>query len=290
MWEAGLSTDPSSENTRIVVFKCGHDMPAMYQDYVSVEVTLDSIRDFVTRFHTQEGFFPAPKARSGPSDTSASTSAAKGKATARAKRAVPPKATALDPDIDPEVLETRASQLYVALKDVVPGGREDDAHLLDFLRLRLDYDARQAVEHRGDDESAILRIRQNMQVIKPRVQFGPDRAVNPSVRQFGFQQYKEGLTLEALIQSWKEAYIAAGQKGKQMGGDEWIDTLCRHLFLATKNKPFVSVSPKFRSVREGANWWFRAVVTRQREFSNGGLEFDVYLVPAKPPEGTTESS
>lgn len=59
MYECGLALDPNSEDTRIVVFQCTEDVPNPLKERVAMKLSdEESIKQFVTDFHTKKGFFP----------------------------------------------------------------------------------------------------------------------------------------------------------------------------------------------------------------------------------------
>lgn len=59
MYECGLSLDPNSEDTRIVIFQCTEDVPDPLRERVAMKMSdEESIKQFVIDFHSKKGFFP----------------------------------------------------------------------------------------------------------------------------------------------------------------------------------------------------------------------------------------
>ena len=59
MWECGVATHAESEETRVIVFQCGHRAPPVFADKLAVDVRdPDRVTRFVNEFLTDPGFFP----------------------------------------------------------------------------------------------------------------------------------------------------------------------------------------------------------------------------------------
>lgn len=59
MWECGVATNPSSPDTRLIVFQCSVEAPRVFQDQVRVTVReSEDILKFVRSFLTDPRFFP----------------------------------------------------------------------------------------------------------------------------------------------------------------------------------------------------------------------------------------
>jgi hypothetical protein len=59
MWECGVAIDPETEDTNILVFQCGSDVPGPFADQVRINVRRrDDILRFTQMFLTEPNFFP----------------------------------------------------------------------------------------------------------------------------------------------------------------------------------------------------------------------------------------
>jgi hypothetical protein len=59
MWECGVATDPASEDTHVIVFQCGDDLPRVFADQVAVDARDQiQVRRFAAQFLTGTDFFP----------------------------------------------------------------------------------------------------------------------------------------------------------------------------------------------------------------------------------------
>lgn len=60
MWECGVATDSNSPDTNLIVFQCGSDVPALFNDVVRVNVrNYDDIKKFTDQFLRDPTFFPS---------------------------------------------------------------------------------------------------------------------------------------------------------------------------------------------------------------------------------------
>jgi hypothetical protein len=68
MWECGVANDSQSPETNIIVFQCGSDYPAAFNDVVRVNVrNYDEIKKFMQEFLRSPDFFPALNGAIAPS-------------------------------------------------------------------------------------------------------------------------------------------------------------------------------------------------------------------------------
>jgi hypothetical protein len=59
MWECGVASHPSSPDTKIIVFKCGSNLPSLFNGQVTVNAhKLDDIQKFTNDLFTSVDFFP----------------------------------------------------------------------------------------------------------------------------------------------------------------------------------------------------------------------------------------
>ncbi len=59
MWECGVATHAESEETSVIVFQCGRQLPRVFADQVAVDVRdPEKVRSFVNSFLTDSSFFP----------------------------------------------------------------------------------------------------------------------------------------------------------------------------------------------------------------------------------------
>jgi len=67
MWECGVANDSQSPETNIIVFQCGSEYPALFNDVVRVNVrNLDDIKRFMNQFLRDADFFPSIKGAIAP--------------------------------------------------------------------------------------------------------------------------------------------------------------------------------------------------------------------------------
>jgi hypothetical protein len=241
MLEYGVAQGKSTVDTTVVVLQCTADEPTLFKGHKLVNLQLgpDEVRGFVEDFHKREGFIPNE-----PED-------------------------AFSPNMPDQVISERARRLYDDLRAVLPGAREDK-HLWDFIRLRIEPSFVGEIRNLQDNPAkAIAALKENLELRKPKY-VGLGYNINTAVRQFGFATYEEGMRLADLIEKWL-SLDKTGQTG-------WIDDLYEAIYKAVTNNQPPAVAHPFKSVREGADWWFFAPVTRIRVNRDNSREFDVYLV------------
>jgi len=67
MWECGVANDSSSPETNVIVFQCGTDVPAAFNDVLRVNVrNYDDIKRFMQQFLREPDFFPTLKGALAP--------------------------------------------------------------------------------------------------------------------------------------------------------------------------------------------------------------------------------
>ena len=85
MWECGLATNTNGQETRIVLFQCGHDLSSLHLEHMRVSPNEESVKLFIQEFHKNPTFFPGFD-------------------------------EAFIPEIDEETLDTRSRDLFVQLR------------------------------------------------------------------------------------------------------------------------------------------------------------------------------
>jgi hypothetical protein len=246
MWECGVAQGKSTGGTTVVVFQCTADEPALFKGdkLVNLQIGQEEVRSFAEDFHRRTGFFPTDSEK------------------------------AFSPATPESVIVERARRFYEDLRLVLPGTREDK-HLWDFVRLRLEPSFVSEIRNlKNDPKGAIASLKEHLALRKPRF-VGLGYNINTAVRQFGFATYEEGMKLSDLIDKWLSL-----DKTLQT---EWIEDLYETIYRAVTNSQPPAISHPFKSVREGADWWFFAPVTRIRVNRDNSREFDVYLVRCPTP-------
>lgn len=173
MWECGVALDPENPDTKIIVFQCGTDAPAPFQDKVRVNVRdKTSVHNFVSDFLTRSDFFP---------------------------RFGEPVAPDLTPKSDQVARAT--DDLYTRLQEVLPPLEEkpiEEWPAVAYVRLELPSEYVEAIENAKPRErltEALKVIPQNCIVRE---------ADYVAARIFGMAGLSEGLPFQALLDAWEE--------------------------------------------------------------------------------------
>jgi hypothetical protein len=173
MWECGVALQPQAPYTRIIVFQCGTEFPAVFADRVRVNLrSSGDVQRFTNELLTSRDFFP------------------------RHDRPL----TSFTPN-DPSVLDA-AESFHTELKKVLPP--LDDAgirswHPYPFLRLELTVDQANAI-----GQAPTLESTRDV-ILDARIVDGD----NEAARVFGMPDIPAGATLRRFVDNWKARYPGA---------------------------------------------------------------------------------
>jgi len=87
MWECGIATNKNGKGTKLIVFKCGSDLPISLREQIPVTNDEESIKKFTNDFHKDTAFFSG-------------------------------RGEALDPEIDDKKIDARSNDLLNRLHGV----------------------------------------------------------------------------------------------------------------------------------------------------------------------------
>jgi len=189
-WECGVAMDPSTPDTRIMVFQCGNRAPAVFADQVRVNIrNLVDIQKFAKEFLTSSDFFPGVKERIAPGFD----------------------------ENGPEVLEA-AQQLYDDLQRLLPDLDEptiEEWPAFPFIQLQISLDQVQRICDMKPDE----RIKLGSGIVLQHCWISDaDRFAE---QLFGFPNFPKELTLQKLVDKWKLDNPECRSK--------WIMALCNQV-------------------------------------------------------------
>ncbi len=251
MWECGIAQGQSTVETRTIVFQCTDDEPTVFKSEMRVVVNPKEILRIADEFHTKPDFLPQIEGVDGSKEQK----------------------EGIFSETSGGIIKTRAERLYVDLKQVIPTGVPTSKHLWDFVRLKLNGHIVRKLNSLEDEKNIKERIKGHLELRHPTF-IGIGNSVDTAVRQFGYGSWEDNLKLSDLICRW--------EKENETCHSEWIENLYDAVVRAITNTPSAPVSGKFKSVREGVDWWFLPTVTRMRGYRDDSVEFDVYLIRVPP--------
>jgi hypothetical protein len=172
MWECGVATEPSSDDTNVIVFQCGRDLPRVFAHQVAVDVRNDGkVRTFVNNFLTSPNFFPTQE---------------------RALTGFQPN----DANVD-----RAAREFFEALNRVVPGeGDVEEWPALPYLQLEVGADDSLRIR---DEPQPDKRLQLAREALLEAPIAGGDSA---AARLFGMPTVPASEPLRVLVQAWTETY------------------------------------------------------------------------------------
>ncbi len=138
MYECGVATNPddNTQSTKVIVFRTGQDVPAVFKDKIVFGIDKEDIAKFTTQFHTKEGFV------------------IEGETFAK--------------DTAQHILDEKGTALYEDLKDLKTGKKEE-RYRWDFFTLRLDQDTLPTIQ---DEDNLDRKIEIIMNAATVRRDFG----------------------------------------------------------------------------------------------------------------------
>jgi len=173
MWECGVATHPQASNTDIVVFQCGSDIPAPFQDVLRVNVhNYDDIKRFTDQFLRDATFFPKL-------------------------------AGAIAPALKDIHVESAAQDLYNNLGEVLPpadDGLVEEWPAWPYLRIALPTSEVERIERASESE----RIMLSLQIVRDHGLVVESDA--RAAQLFGQAGFPSRMKFEALLKTWKDTY------------------------------------------------------------------------------------
>lgn len=171
MWECGVANDSQSPETNIIVFQCGSDYPAPFNDVLRVNVrNPEEIKRFVNQFLRDADFFPSLK-------------------------------SALAPNLRDTLVESAAKQLYDKIASVLPppdNGLSEEWPTWPYLRIELPRPEVDKMEQASEAE----RVALSHQLVKD---FGTVVASDSRAAPlFGLATFPNRPKLNSLLRTWKE--------------------------------------------------------------------------------------
>lgn len=171
MWECGVANDSHSPETNIIVFQCGSDYPAPFNDVLRVNVrNYEDIKRFMNQFLRDKDFFPTLEG-------------------------------AIAPNLRDELVEKAARRLHDDIASVLPppdDGLSQEWPTWPYLRIELPRPEVDKMEQANEAE----RVALSHQLVKD---FGivveSDSRAAPL---FGLAAFPNRMRLDALLRIWKD--------------------------------------------------------------------------------------
>lgn len=190
MYEYGVANSPSSPDTRMILFRCGEAVPALFEGQVSVNVrNRDDVEKFVDELLTARDFFPGH-----------------GRAITQHERRS-------------RNVAALAEQLWNSLQACIPrsGRVVEEWPAYPFLQLQLDMVHVDAI--RAASAADRYRIAAAL-LLREAFVTDYDKFTG---RLFNSPAFDKGMKLETLAQIWSE------KEDRRDAGSQWIESLCRQM-------------------------------------------------------------
>lgn len=185
MWECGVASHPQSPDTKVILFQCTADAPALFAEQVNVNVRiLADIQKFTNEFLTDPTFFPELSAP-----------------------------LTLFPTNGQEVANA-AAEFYQKLQPVLPPEKEDPSvewPAFPFLRLELGLQDVDVIAKAGPKD----RARVAAEVIPNKCLVSTSDKYLDQL--FGMPSVPSSMSLQQLIDTWRERYPDSQSK--------WVEAL-----------------------------------------------------------------
>ena len=194
MWECGVAMDPGSPDTKVILFQCAGEAPALFADQVRVDITNSGdIQRFTNEFLTSKRFFPGH-----------------GVAMSRFR------------ENDQQVMDA-AKRLFDELDKVKPRPRElvEEWPAFPFLRLELRLDHVDTIckaNNRTRNQVATKIIKRECLVSEGDKEVG---------QLFGVPIISKGMVFQKLLDKWARKNVRSNSKwidalyGQIMDGAQW---------------------------------------------------------------------
>jgi hypothetical protein len=173
MWECGVATHPQAPNTNLIVFQCGSDVPAPFQDVLRVNVrSYEDVKRFTEQFLRDPTFFPKLDG-------------------------------ALAPALKDTYVGDAAQELYKNLGEMLPppdDGLIEEWPTWPYLRLELPRSEVERMEQTSESE----RIMLSHQIVRDYAVVVESDA--RAAQLFGLAGFPSRMKFEALLKTWKGKY------------------------------------------------------------------------------------
>lgn len=170
MWECGVASRPQSPNSTIIVFQCGPDVPAPFQDVLRVNVRIyDDIKRFTEQFLRDPELFPSRKG-------------------------------AVAPNMKDSYVESAAKQLYKNIGEVLPpidDGLVEEWSAWPYLRIELPRSDADRIEQAPESE----RVKLAHQIVKDYAVVVDSDA--RAAQLFGRAGFPSRMKFETVLTIWK---------------------------------------------------------------------------------------
>jgi TIR domain len=241
MYEYGIADHKDSADTRIILFRCCNDEPALFAGQVNVNVRdPDSILKFTKQFLPDRDFFPSR------ADAITDHASASGAVT--------------------QAAEQLFKTLLPLLPPLSPTQEEWPAH--PFLRLQLD---RHNVETIKKAKGPGGLKKANALILDQGVVNGYDKYAEQLFNSPGFEK---GMTLASLVRMWSESNTSRDS------GSRWVDSLCNQVAAGARWR-FPPSNWELMQAVDGRTWHAPMVTRVRRlpdhhmEFDIYFFKFDV---------------
>jgi hypothetical protein len=173
MWECGVASRPQSPNSTIIVFQCGPDVPAPFQDVLRVNVRIyEDIKRFTEQFLRDPELFPSRKG-------------------------------AIAPNMKDSYVESAAKQLYKNIGEVLPpidDGLVEEWSAWPYLRIELPRSEADRIEQAPESE----RVKLAHQIVKDYAVVVDSDA--RAAQLFGRAGFPSRMKFETVLTIWKDRY------------------------------------------------------------------------------------
>jgi hypothetical protein len=237
MWECGVATHPQSPNTNIIVFQCGSDVPAPFQDVLRVNArSYDDIKRFTDQFLRDPTFFPSLEAALAPTST-----------------------------FKDLYVENAAKELHRDIVQVLPmpdDGLVEEWPTWPYLRVELPRSDVEKIEQASESE----RMQLAYQIVKD---YGVVVESDARAAQlFGQAGFPSKMKVEALLRTWKGKYPDAEAT--------WFDSCCEQIMIgAGRGFPVIRWTP-MKEVGGDSDFTPVLSRIRRIPFG-GSVQFDLYF-------------
>lgn len=262
MYEAGVAVargEGPLSNTRLVVFQCESEIPAVFKDELLVRLTKEGIKKFTFDFHRSKRFFPILGRE-------------------------------FAPQLTDEFIERRSQKLYVELSDAFDKVKPQKALPAVTLPRWISFTVSLAEVH-------VNEIEQIANAIEEQVEGSPtglDKALaraqelieqhciierHPShlTNHFDMSEVPEGRTkFITLYHRWKNRLIR--DKKIEYLQINWWSEICNQMTLAMASYSAREIKTPLKSVAEGPTWYLPVVTHKTIIPAHKKVEFNISLI------------
>lgn len=168
LWECGFADAPTSVETKFVVIECGGQSHPVFKNLLKVQLTKESIRNFIKQFHVAENFIPG--------------------------------FSRLREEISDELLDTWTNNLFEGLKKHTPEVTPDIIQVWDCMVLKLKWDTvNKLIQLSKSDD--ITKIEKAKDIILDNCLFEYSRGT--AMRHFGLLTGQGDKPWQDVLSNWK---------------------------------------------------------------------------------------